>query len=127
MVHKKTKNKQQTPYKTNQPTKKKTKKKHLNKRRFQNKTNGVTQRRWLAFCNPPLRRIITQRLGSEAWIRDLNLVKASALALFWVVCLSCWFCFEGSRVFLCVPWLPLSSLTLSLSAPTNTKKNHKKT
>ncbi|GFH29129.1 alpha-1,4 glucan phosphorylase, partial [Haematococcus lacustris] len=39
--------------------------------RFQNKTNGVTQRRWLAFCNPPLRALITQRLGSEDWVKDL--------------------------------------------------------
>ena len=44
-------------------------------RKFQNKTNGVTQRRWLAFCNPPLRKIITQRLGGEAWIRDLHLLN----------------------------------------------------
>ena len=29
--------------------------------KFQNKTNGVTQRRWLAFCNPPLRDLITGR------------------------------------------------------------------
>lgn len=29
--------------------------------KFQNKTNGVTQRRWLAFCNPPLRDLVTGR------------------------------------------------------------------
>jgi len=29
----------------------------------------VTQRRWLAFCNPPLRQLISTTLGSEAWIR----------------------------------------------------------
>jgi glucan phosphorylase len=40
--------------------------------KFQNKTNGVTQRRWLAFCNPPLRRLITERLGSDEWITDLD-------------------------------------------------------
>jgi len=39
--------------------------------KFQNKTNGVTQRRWLAFCNPPLRELITARLGSDEWIKDL--------------------------------------------------------
>ena len=37
--------------------------------KFANVTNGVTQRRWLAFCNPPLRRLISDRLGSEAWIK----------------------------------------------------------
>lgn len=40
--------------------------------KFQNKTNGVTQRRWLAFCNPPLRNLITKTLGSDAWITDLD-------------------------------------------------------
>ncbi|GLC34950.1 Acid phosphatase pho1 [Pleodorina starrii] len=40
--------------------------------KFQNKTNGVTQRRWLAFCNPPLRNLITQRLGSDDWILHLD-------------------------------------------------------
>ena len=45
---------------------------------LQNKTNGVTQRRWLAFCNPPLRDLITAKLGSDAWIRDLYKLKALA-------------------------------------------------
>eukprot|EP00879_Flechtneria_rotunda_P002992 GHRR01003210.1.p1 GENE.GHRR01003210.1~~GHRR01003210.1.p1 ORF type:complete len:957 (+),score=328.75 GHRR01003210.1:132-3002(+) len=40
--------------------------------KFQNKTNGVTQRRWLAFCNPPLRKLISQTLGSDSWITDLS-------------------------------------------------------
>lgn len=40
--------------------------------KFQNKTNGVTQRRWLAFCNPPLRALITKTLGSEKWITHLD-------------------------------------------------------
>lgn len=43
--------------------------------KFQNKTNGVTQRRWLAFCNPPLRDIISRTLKSEDWIKNLDLVK----------------------------------------------------
>lgn len=43
--------------------------------KFQNKTNGVTQRRWLAFCNPPLRDLITKALGSQEWIRDFHLIK----------------------------------------------------
>jgi len=40
--------------------------------KFQNKTNGVTPRRWLAFCNPPLRNLITSTLGSENWISHLD-------------------------------------------------------
>ena len=43
--------------------------------KFQNKTNGVTPRRWLAFCNPPLRQLITDTLGTDVWINDLNLLK----------------------------------------------------
>jgi starch phosphorylase len=43
--------------------------------KFQNKTNGVTQRRWLAQCNPPLNRLITETLGTEAWITHLDLLK----------------------------------------------------
>jgi len=43
--------------------------------KFQNKTNGVTQRRWLAFCNPPLRKLISKTLGNEDWITDLYKVQ----------------------------------------------------
>ena len=32
--------------------------------RFQNKTNGITQRRWLGLCNPELSALITQKIGS---------------------------------------------------------------
>ncbi len=49
--------------------------------KFQNKTNGVTPRRWLAFCNPPLRELITATLGGDAWINDLNQLKVLARAL----------------------------------------------
>uniref|UniRef100_A0A383VH92 Alpha-1,4 glucan phosphorylase n=1 Tax=Tetradesmus obliquus TaxID=3088 RepID=A0A383VH92_TETOB len=38
--------------------------------KFQNKTNGVTPRRWLAFCNPGLSKLITDTLGSDNWITD---------------------------------------------------------
>lgn len=38
--------------------------------KFQNKTNGVTPRRWLAFCNPPLSKLITDTLGDNNWITD---------------------------------------------------------
>ena len=48
--------------------------------KFQNKTNGVTPRRWLAFCNPPLRELITATLGSDAWINDLDQLKVGTSA-----------------------------------------------
>jgi starch phosphorylase len=40
--------------------------------KFTNMTNGVTPRRWLAFCNPPLRALITETLKSDTWINDLT-------------------------------------------------------
>ena len=39
--------------------------------RFNNKTNGVTPRRWLLLANPPLARVITAAIG-DAWITDLD-------------------------------------------------------
>ena len=43
--------------------------------RFQNKTNGITQRRWLGLCNRELSAFITQLLGNDDWIIDLNKLK----------------------------------------------------
>lgn len=43
--------------------------------RFQNKTNGITQRRWLGLCNRELSAFITQLLGNDDWIVDLNKLK----------------------------------------------------
>jgi starch phosphorylase len=43
--------------------------------KFQNKTNGVTPRRWLAWCNPELSKVISKWLGTEDWISDLTLLK----------------------------------------------------
>lgn len=43
--------------------------------KFQNKTNGITQRRWLALCNPELSQLITRLLGSDDWIVDLDKLK----------------------------------------------------
>lgn len=40
--------------------------------RFQNKTNGITQRRWLALCNEELSALITELLGDDGWIKDLD-------------------------------------------------------
>ena len=42
--------------------------------RFQNKTNGITQRRWLLQSNPQLAKLITELLG-EKWITDLSQLK----------------------------------------------------
>ncbi|KAL3501487.1 hypothetical protein ACH5RR_035936 [Cinchona calisaya] len=38
--------------------------------KFQNKTNGVTPRRWIGFCNPELSRIITKWTGTEDWLMN---------------------------------------------------------
>lgn len=38
--------------------------------KFNNKTNGVTPRRWLAFCNPGLTALIEDKIGSD-WRTDL--------------------------------------------------------
>lgn len=43
--------------------------------RFRNKTNGITQRRWLALCNPELSALITRLLGSADWVKDLGQLK----------------------------------------------------
>lgn len=43
--------------------------------RFNNKTNGVTPRRWLQYANPELSSFITEKLGSEDWTHDLELLK----------------------------------------------------
>ncbi|CAN8140689.1 glycogen phosphorylase [uncultured Thiomicrorhabdus sp.] len=42
--------------------------------KFNNKTNGVTQRRWLAGCNPELRALLKQQIGEE-WITRLTDLK----------------------------------------------------
>ncbi len=48
--------------------------------KFNNKTNGVTPRRWLSHCNPPLRKLLNKTLG-EGWVVDLQqLEKLKPLA-----------------------------------------------
>ena len=42
--------------------------------KFQNKTNGITPRRWLRFCSPELSSIITKWLKTEEWITNLDLL-----------------------------------------------------
>jgi starch phosphorylase len=39
--------------------------------RFNNKTNGVTPRRWLRLANPALANCITEAIG-DGWIADLD-------------------------------------------------------
>jgi glycogen phosphorylase len=45
--------------------------------KFNNKTNGVTQRRWLAAANPPLARLITDNIG-PGWITRLDELRGLA-------------------------------------------------
>lgn len=42
--------------------------------KFLNKTNGITQRRWLLQSNPQLASLITELIG-DAWITDLSELK----------------------------------------------------
>ena len=42
--------------------------------RFQNKTNGITQRRWLGLCNPELCKLITDQIG-PGFETDLDRLK----------------------------------------------------
>ena len=46
--------------------------------KFNNKTNGITQRRFLAHGNPLLADWVTKRIGSDAWITDLSQIKKLA-------------------------------------------------
>lgn len=48
--------------------------------KFNNKTNGITPRRWLKVCNPELAQLISNHIG-EGWVTDLyQLKKLLALA-----------------------------------------------
>ena len=42
--------------------------------RINNKTNGITPRRWLLRCNPGLSRLITEAVG-EGWMKDLDQLR----------------------------------------------------
>ncbi|KGE02620.1 glycogen/starch/alpha-glucan phosphorylase [Pseudohaliea rubra] len=42
--------------------------------KFNNKTNGVTPRRWLAYCNPGLAALIDETLG-DGWVCDLERLR----------------------------------------------------
>jgi starch phosphorylase len=43
--------------------------------KFNNKTNGITPRRWLLACNPGLSKLITSKIG-DGWQRDLDKLRA---------------------------------------------------
>ena len=48
--------------------------------KFNNKTNGITPRRWLAKCNPALSQLITENIGDK-WVTNLDeLAKLKPLA-----------------------------------------------
>lgn len=42
--------------------------------KFNNKTNGVTPRRWLKVCNPGLSKLIDSKIG-DSWVTDLDKLK----------------------------------------------------
>ena len=44
---------------------------HMFPQRFQNKTNGVTPRRWMGLCNPELTQLIKYRVGGD-FLKDMD-------------------------------------------------------
>ncbi len=42
--------------------------------KFNNKTNGITQRRWLKLCNPNLSDLISSKIGDD-WVVNLSKLK----------------------------------------------------
>jgi len=43
--------------------------------KINNKTNGITPRRWLYLANPALSALITELLGSDEWVKNLDLLE----------------------------------------------------
>lgn len=43
-------------------------------KRFNNKTNGITQRRWLLHANPRLAELVTEKIG-DGWVTDLSQIE----------------------------------------------------
>jgi starch phosphorylase len=46
--------------------------------KFNNKTNGVTPRRWIARCNPGLSQLVTEKIGEE-WVSDFQQINRIAV------------------------------------------------
>ena len=46
--------------------------------KFRNETTGITQRRWIALCNRELSALITELLGDDNWINDLDRLRELA-------------------------------------------------
>ena len=46
---------------------------HAFPQRFQNKTNGITPRRWLGLCNPELTGMVREKVGAD-FLKDLELI-----------------------------------------------------
>ncbi len=46
--------------------------------KFNNKTNGITQRRFLLHGNPLLADFVTKKIGTDKWITDLSQIKKLA-------------------------------------------------
>src|SRR3546814_6525541 len=49
----------------------------LHPERIVNQTNGVTPRRWLYNCNPPLRGLLREAIG-DGWVTDLEQLQRLA-------------------------------------------------
>ena len=47
----------------------------INPWKFNNKTNGITPRRWLVYSNRELTDFITEKLGTDTWKNDLSKLK----------------------------------------------------
>ena len=48
----------------------------LDSKKIQNKTNGVTQRRWIHCCNPGLSQLISDYVGGiDEWITNMEVLK----------------------------------------------------
>lgn len=43
--------------------------------KFNNKTNGVTPRRWLKVCNPELSKLIDTKIGDKCWPKNLDYLR----------------------------------------------------
>ena len=46
---------------------------HAFPQRFQNKTNGITPRRWMGLCNPELTGMVREKVGAD-FLKDLELI-----------------------------------------------------